>query len=89
MGIFSKLFGKNEEKLNPVREAVEGKRVVLIDDSIVRGTTCRRTIAMLRRAGLGVAMGNAPDFVKEAADVVTDRYDEDGAARAIEGWALK
>ena len=38
-------------KLNPVREVVEGKRVVLIDDSIVRGTTCRRTIAMLRRAG--------------------------------------
>ena len=38
-------------KLNPVRKAVEGKRVVLIDDSIVRGTTCRRTIAMLRRAG--------------------------------------
>ena len=46
-------------------------------------------IAMLRRAGLGVAMGNAPDFVKEAADAVTDRYDEDGAARVIEGWALK
>lgn len=46
-------------------------------------------IAMLRRAGLGVAMGNAPDFVKEAADVVSDRYDEDGAAKAIERWALK
>ena len=46
-------------------------------------------IAMLRRAGLGVAMGNAPDFVKEAADVVTDRYDEDGAAKAITRWALK
>ena len=46
-------------------------------------------IAMLRRAGLGVAMGNAPDFVKAAADVVTDRYDEDGAAKAIERWALK
>ena len=46
-------------------------------------------IAMLRRAGLGVAMGNAPDFVKEAADVITDRYDEDGAAKAIERWALK
>ena len=45
-------------------------------------------IAMLRRAGLGVAMGNAPDFVKEAADTVTDRYDEDGAAKAIERWAL-
>lgn len=45
-------------------------------------------IAMLRRAGLGVAMGNAPDFVKEAADVVTDRFDEDGAAKAIERYAL-
>lgn len=46
-------------------------------------------IAMLRRAGLGVAMGNAPDYVKEAANVVTDRYDDDGAAKAIERYALK
>lgn len=46
-------------------------------------------IAMLRRAGLGVAMGNAPDFVKEAADVTVERYDEDGAAKAIECYALK
>lgn len=38
-------------KLNPIRPVVEGKRVVLIDDSIVRGTTCRRTIELLRRAG--------------------------------------
>ncbi len=45
-------------------------------------------LAMLRRAGLGVAMGNAPDFVKEAAAVVTDRFDEDGAAKAIERYAL-
>lgn len=46
-------------------------------------------VAMLRRAGLGVAMGNAPEFVKAAADVVSDRYDEDGAAKAIERWALR
>ena len=45
-------------------------------------------IAMLRRAGLGVAMGNAPDFVKEAADVVVSRYDADGAAEAIERFVL-
>ena len=38
-------------KLNPIRSVVEGKRVVLIDDSIVRGTTCRRTIQLLREAG--------------------------------------
>jgi amidophosphoribosyltransferase len=38
-------------KLNPIRAVVSGKRVVLIDDSIVRGTTCRRTIQLLRAAG--------------------------------------
>ena len=38
-------------KLNPIRPVVKGKRIVLIDDSIVRGTTCRRTIELLRRAG--------------------------------------
>ena len=38
-------------KLNPIRAAVEGKRIVLIDDSIVRGTTCRHIIQMLREAG--------------------------------------
>ena len=45
-------------------------------------------ITMLRQAGLGVAMGNAPEFVKEAADVCTDRYDADGAAKAIEQYVL-
>ena len=38
-------------KLNPVRSEVAGRRIVLIDDSIVRGTTCRSMIALLRRAG--------------------------------------
>jgi amidophosphoribosyltransferase len=38
-------------KLNPVRQVIEGRRVVLIDDSIVRGTTSRKIVHMVREAG--------------------------------------
>lgn len=38
-------------KLNPIAEAIKGKRVVLIDDSIVRGTTSARLIKIVREAG--------------------------------------
>lgn len=38
-------------KLNPIPESLEGRRVVLVDDSIVRGSTTRQLVAMVREAG--------------------------------------
>ena len=38
-------------KLNPVRSILEGKRVVLVDDSLVRGTTSRKIVKMMKAAG--------------------------------------
>jgi amidophosphoribosyltransferase len=38
-------------KLNPVRHVLEGRRVILIDDSIVRGTTSQKIVRMIRNAG--------------------------------------
>lgn len=53
---FIKPKQKNREssvqvKLNVLREAVQGKRIIMIDDSIVRGTTSDRIVRMLREAG--------------------------------------
>lgn len=38
-------------KLNALKDAVDGKRVIMVDDSIVRGTTCARIVNLLREAG--------------------------------------
>ena len=44
---------------------------------------------MIKEAGIGVAMGNAQEIVKQTADVVTLTNNENGVAYAIRKWALK
>ena len=52
-------------KLGPLRSCVEGKRVVMIDDSIVRGTTSRQIVSLLREAGAKEVhlRSSAPPFI--------------------------
>ncbi len=52
-------------KLNPIRDTVSGKRVVLVDDSIVRGTTCAKLVKLLKSAGAAEVhlRSSAPAFV--------------------------
>ncbi len=52
-------------KLNVLRAAIEGKRVILVDDSIVRGTTCERIVHLLRDAGAKEVhmLSSAPPFL--------------------------
>ncbi len=52
-------------KLNPLRSTIEGKRVVVIDDSIVRGTTSRQLVGLLREAGAKQVhmLSSAPRFL--------------------------
>lgn len=58
------------------------------EDSIAIGDS-RNDLDMLRYAGLGIAMGNAADEVKEAADAVTAACADDGVAAAIHRYVLE
>ncbi|MBC3797210.1 Cof-type HAD-IIB family hydrolase [Acetobacterium tundrae] len=60
---------------------LDPKNVMAIGDS-------DNDLQMIKFAGLGVAMGNAPDEVKAAANQVTLPFDQDGVAHAIEKYAL-
>lgn len=60
---------------------------VLREESIAVGDGFN-DLEMIEYAGLGIAMENAPDEVKERADYITDSNDEDGVAKAIERFML-
>lgn len=63
------------------RLGLEMDQVMAVGDSL-------NDIAMIKEAGIGVAMGNAQETVKEAADWTTHTNEEDGVAHAIRTWVL-
>ena len=87
-------------KLNPIRATVAGKRIILIDDSIVRSTTSTRIIKMLRRAGAKeVHMRiSSPPFkyecyfgtdIDDRDKLVANHYDVDGICKKIGADSLE
>lgn len=81
-------------KLNPLREVIEGKRIVVVDDSIVRGNTQRALIRMLREAGaleIHVRISSPPvkwpcfygiDFASRA-ELIASGFEVDEIRRSI------
>lgn len=45
-------------------------------------------MSIIKKAGIGVAMGNANEQLKNAADYITDSVDEDGIYKALERWVF-
>ena len=75
-------------KLNPVRRMIEGQRVILVDDSIVRGTTSRKIVRLVREAGAAevhVRISCPPTISPCYYGVDTPRRDELIAARQSDG----
>lgn len=64
------------------RLGISMNEVMAVGDSL-------NDIMMIKEAGLGIAMGNAQDIVKETADWITSTNEENGVAKAIEKWVLK
>ncbi|CAL9667759.1 Amidophosphoribosyltransferase [Actinosynnema sp. ALI-1.44] len=81
-------------KLNPLRDVIRGKRLVVVDDSIVRGNTQRALVRMLREAGaveVHVRIASPPvkwpcfygiDFASRA-ELIANGLDDDGIRRSI------
>lgn len=60
----------------------------LTNDEVICMGDGENDLSMIEYAGLGIAMGNAPDFIKEKANYITDTNDNDGVAKAIEKFVL-
>ncbi|WP_413382676.1 Cof-type HAD-IIB family hydrolase [Alkalihalobacillus sp. 1P02AB] len=73
-------------KANAIKKVCE-KLGITMDEVMACGDSLN-DLAMIKEAGYGIAMGNAQDVVKEAADWVTSSNNEDGVAKAIEQFVL-
>lgn len=75
--------------LNKLRavEAILERLGVSYEETLAIGDSSS-DLAIIQASGIGVAMGNAPDNIKAAADYVTDRNTQDGLARAFEKFVL-
>ncbi|KXT78076.1 Hydrolase (HAD superfamily) [Streptococcus sp. DD11] len=78
---------KGVTKASALRELAE--RLAVSPAEIMAVGDANNDIEMLEFAGLGVAMGNAPDHVKELADAVTASNDDNGVAAAIKNYILQ
>jgi amidophosphoribosyltransferase len=87
-------------KLHPVREAIQGKRVIVIDDSLVRGTTSRQIVRLLREAGAAqvhVRLCSPPIRfpcfygidIPTREELISNRLDPAGIAREIEADSVR
>ena len=84
---FADITAKGNTKQRGIDEIIRHFGIPL-EDTIAFGDG-GNDIPMLRHAGIGIAMGNARDEVKAAANYVTTSVDEDGIAKAIERWVMK
>ncbi|GAB3830179.1 amidophosphoribosyltransferase [Hymenobacter jeollabukensis] len=84
-----------KKKLNPIREFVAGKKIAVVDDSIVRGTTSRRIVRILREAGATEVyfISSAPPIVSPciygidmamSTELIAANYTEEEICRYIE-----
>lgn len=68
-------------KILAEKYGLKGEEVICMGDS-------ENDLSMIKYAGLGIAMGNGEDYVKSAADYITDTNNNDGVAKAIERFVL-
>ncbi|MBX2860246.1 MAG: HAD hydrolase family protein, partial [Vampirovibrio sp.] len=83
---FCEVIDQASSKWNAIKVLADGWGIQT--EEIMAVGDQENDVSMLQSAGIGVAMGNAPDHVKAVANYVTDSIHEQGAANAIEKFVL-